>query len=343
MFPKLKILVSALFFFTIASNFVQSNQVLSQSGGGPPISISSPTNGQTVKGIVQIVIDGEEVALKVWVWLRKPNMEWVEIYQGLPQSSYPWNTTLFSDGDYRLKGAADFGLLGGSQTQDVDVIVDNTSDDPPPQPPLQPPPSGGDTEDNQLNNPASQQPTSTSQTLPSNPKLNNSNKESGAVEKAIIEEEIPITIDSFDSDLFLRGSNVEIEDIKNIKNADKTFLQFSGTAKPNTLVTLYIFSNATVAVVKSDDRGNWTYTRDKELPSGKHTAFATIYDDGVTRRSNVVEFFVTKSKSGQSLVLASNNLERFYPYAAVLGGTIVFAILILYLYRIYSRRKLKNI
>ena len=340
--PKIKIFVPVLLFFTIALTLVPFDQALSQSGSGPPISISNPSSGETVKGTVQIVIDGEEAALRVWVWLRKPNMEWVEIYQGLPQSSYPWNTTVFSDGDYRLKGGADFGLLGGSQTQDVDVKVDNTSENPPQQPPPQPPPSSGDTEDNQQNNPTSQQPTFTSQTPLSNPKLNNSNKESGAVEKAIIEEEIPITIDSFDPDLFLRGSNVEIEDIKNIKNADRTFLQFLGTAKPNTLVTLYIFSNATVAVVKSNDRGNWTYTRDKELSSGKHTAFATIYDDGVTRRSNVVEFFVTKSASGQSLVLGSNNLERFYPYAVVLGGTIVFAILILYLYRIYSRRKLAN-
>ena len=343
MLPKLKILVPVLLFFIVASTFVQLDQALSQSTNGPPISISNPTNGQTVKGTVQIVIDGEEAALRVWIGLRKPNMEWVELYQGHSQNSYPWNTTIFSDGDYRLRGWADFGLLGGSETQDVDVTVDNTSENPPPQPPPEPPPSSGDTEDNQQNNPTSQQPTSTSQAPSSNSKSDNSNKDSGAVEKAIIEEEIPITIDSFDPDLFLRGSNVEIKDIKNVKNADKTPLQFSGTAKPNTLVTLYIFSNAIVAVVKSDDQGNWTYNRDKELSSGKHTAFATIYDDGVTRRSNVVEFFVTKSTSGQSLVLASNNLERFYPYAAVLGGTIVFAILILYLYRIYNRRKPTNI
>lgn len=156
----------------------------------------------------------------------------------------------------------------------------------------------------------------------------------------IIEQEVPINIDSFDPDLFLKRGNVKIQEIKNFKEEEETLLRFSGTAKPNTLVTLYIFSTAVVAVVKSDEVGNWVYDREKDLTTGKHTAFATIYDEGVTRRGNVVEFFIAKDVlEDRSLILSKNNLQRFYPYAAVLGGAIVFALLILTLYRIYSRRR----
>ncbi len=73
------------------------------------------------------------------------------------------------------------------------------------------------------------------------------------------------------------------------------------------------------------------------LDSGKHTAFATIYDDGIPRRSKTVDFFIAKSAQG-SLILQKNNLERFYPYAIALGGSLGIAILILFMYRIYSKR-----
>ena len=96
-------------------------------------------------------------------------------------------------------------------------------------------------------------------------------------------------------------------------------------------------------VVKSDDRRNWSRTSDAEISPGRHTAFATIYDEGVTRRSGIQEFFVTQNGSRGSLILSGNNLDRFYPYAAILGGTIIMSILIIYLYRIYSKRKPVNI
>jgi hypothetical protein len=132
---------------------------------------------------------------------------------------------------------------------------------------------------------------------------------------------------------------------KKAKTGDvETLLQFSGKAKPNTLVTLYIFSNPVIAAVESDAQGNWSYEREKSLDSGKHSAFATIYDEGVTRRSNVTEFYIAKSaNTGRSLVLAKSTTQRFYPYAYVLGTAIIVAIVVVSLYRIYRKRRQTSI
>ena len=84
--------------------------------------------------------------------------------------------------------------------------------------------------------------------------------------------------------------------------------------------------------------------REKPLEPGKHTIFATTYDDGVTRRSKTVDFFIARGTSeGQSLILSQTGIQKFYPYAAVVSGTVIIAVLILILYRIYSRRKQANI
>ncbi len=53
----------------------------------------------------------------------------------------------------------------------------------------------------------------------------------------------------------------------------------SGTALPNSFVTLYIFSTPVVVTVKTDADGSWTYRLDKELEDGEHQVFVGVTDN----------------------------------------------------------------
>lgn len=159
-----------------------------------------------------------------------------------------------------------------------------------------------------------------------------------STDKLIIEEDIPVSISEFDPDIFLKGSNIKLNSIKNIKKATKNYIYFEGKTKPNTLVTLYIFSNPIIVTLKSDTKGDWNYEREKRIDTGKHSAFATIYDDGVTRRSDVTGFFVAKNSKG-NLVLKQTAFENLLFYGLIIGTVIAFSIVILIMYRIYISKK----
>ena len=158
----------------------------------------------------------------------------------------------------------------------------------------------------------------------------------------VVEEEIPVSVSEFDPSIFLTGENIKLNSIKNLKKDNKTYLHFDGTTKPNTLVTLYVFSNPVIVTVKSDAKGNWSYDRGKGLDSGKHSAFATIYDDGVTRRSAVKNFFLAKSSVG-SLVLGSNNFDISFFYILVLVGAMVVSLAVLIAFRVMNDRRLAKL
>lgn len=162
-----------------------------------------------------------------------------------------------------------------------------------------------------------------------------------SADKLIIEEEIPVSITEFDPDIFLKGNNIKLNSIKNIKKDKKSYIYFEGKTKPNTLVTLYIFSNPIIVTLKSDSNGNWNYERDKRIETGKHSAFATIYDEGVTRRSDVTSFFVAKNSSG-NLVLKQTAFDNLLFYGIIIGVVITFSIIILIMYRIYLSKKVKT-
>lgn len=203
----------------------------------------------------------------------------------------------------------------------------------------EPPPSNGDEPSQPTTSQTTQQTSSQTTTTQTAEEKEEKKDEGGDVEELVIEE-IPITIDTFDPDIFLRGGKVSLNDVKNTTKDGVTTLNFQGTAEPNKLVTLYIFTEATVAVVRSDEQGNWAYSLDKPISTGKHIAFATVNDENVTRRSNVAEFFIAKStQEGKSLLLVKSGFQRFYPYAAALGVAVFLSISILALYRIYNKRK----
>ncbi|MCH7541295.1 hypothetical protein IH981_00760 [Patescibacteria group bacterium] len=277
----------------------------------------------------------------------------------LPKSpgvfEYAWDSTQVVDFDnYRLVVRA----RHSTTEQFVNMIAIGTNNsktgalcEPPDEPSnggKSPPPSNGDgespppsSEDGSQSSQSTTGQSSSSQQ--SSQSTGDSDKDKGEVEEVIIEEEIPIKISAFDPDIFLKGSSVSIKEIKNVTKEGQAFLRFTGETKPNTLVTLYVFSNPVIVVVKSDQSGNWVYDREKDFDSGKHTAFATIYDEKVTRRSDTVDFFIVKSAREGSVILQRSNLERFYPYAISLAVAFGVALLILFMYRIYSKQKQEQI
>ncbi len=70
---------------------------------------------------------------------------------------------------------------------------------------------------------------------------------------------------------------------------------FSGSALPNSFITLYIFSNPVIVTVKTDANGDWTYTLDKELENGDHEIYvASVSNAGkIIAKSNLIPFVKT--------------------------------------------------
>lgn len=69
-------------------------------------------------------------------------------------------------------------------------------------------------------------------------------------------------------------------------------LELAGTALPNSMVTLYIYSDPIVVTVQADNDGNWYYVLGKELEAGEHRVYATVTDSTgkVTSRSEGLVF-----------------------------------------------------
>lgn len=213
--------------------------------------------------------------------------------------------------------------------------------EPPDDPPIIPPTEESGNSSNGSNKTSQTTETTTSPsviTQSSTQKKASVKKEGDAV--VVFDEDIPITLDRFDPDLFLKGTNISVDEIKSVTSDSSQAIYFSGKAPADSLVTLYLFSSPVIVILRTDKEGNWFYEREATFDSGKHTAFATIYDDSVTRRSPVLDFFVaTGTKDGQNLILGKGDLQKYLPYITVIAGAITMAVLIILLYRIYSKRK----
>ncbi len=101
------------------------------------------------------------------------------------------------------------------------------------------------------------------------------------------------------------SSNYKVEKVQLLKEeAKKDKLAFSGTALPNTFITLYIYSTPIIVTVKTDDSGVWSYELDRELEDGEHQMYvATVDNSGkIIARSNPVLF--TKTAEAASIGIA---------------------------------------
>jgi hypothetical protein len=68
--------------------------------------------------------------------------------------------------------------------------------------------------------------------------------------------------------------------------------EITGTALPNSYVTLYIFSTPTIVTVRADENGAFSYTFEKELEDGEHEVYVAITDNtgAIVAKSNPFRF-----------------------------------------------------
>lgn len=71
-------------------------------------------------------------------------------------------------------------------------------------------------------------------------------------------------------------------------------IKFEGKGRPNSFVTLYVFSPLLVLTTKTDGNGYWEYILDKPLSEGYHEIYVTVTNNGgeITARSEKFSFLV---------------------------------------------------
>lgn len=78
-------------------------------------------------------------------------------------------------------------------------------------------------------------------------------------------------------------------------------LSLTGTALPNSYVTVYIFSTPTIVTVKTDSRGEWSYTLDKELENGEHEVYVATVDNSGRLLARSESIAVTQTAEAAAL------------------------------------------
>jgi len=139
----------------------------------------------------------------------------------------------------------------------------------------------------------------------------------------------------------MEDENFEVEKINNktSKNGNiETGYIISGKASPNTVVTLYVYSEIpVVTTVSTDQYGNWQYEFSNTLKDGEHEIYVAVNDDTgkVLSKSNPLKFLVQEAKAisvedviGSDAVETreSDNMMRYYSLASVI--LIVLGILV---------------
>lgn len=104
----------------------------------------------------------------------------------------------------------------------------------------------------------------------------------------------------------MEGEEVEsfsIQNVKNIQNEQSNLNEgyvLSGKAEPNSVATLYIYSDLpAVITVDVDQYGNWLYKLDQSLVEGEHEVYVAINDDTgkVVKKSKPLNFFVKEASA----------------------------------------------
>lgn len=141
---------------------------------------------------------------------------------------------------------------------------------------------------------------------------------------------------------------VKVTKIENTRLENSNLaLTFSGVADPHKIITLAIFSNPIVVTVKTDKNGLWTYSLEKPLAPGKHSAYVLVPSGEGDKqiRSSVAEFVISPavaaSTGNESLVLQSSDYnEPLYRFAIATGVIIAsFIIVLLIFYKLRKERQ----
>ena len=146
-------------------------------------------------------------------------------------------------------------------------------------------------------------------------------------EKLIVDEE-PIVLEPQTSEEPIQ-EGIE-ETVKEIK---KKKLQIAGKALPNSFITVYIYSDPIVVIVKTDESGNWTYTLDKTLEDGRHEIYAAVTNNSgkIVVKSEPFSFFVREAQAidEDEFLRITGEVNVVEPSYAVLKRYTVFVIVML--------------
>tara|TARA_Y100000310_G_scaffold327251_1_gene393300 strand:- start:4304 stop:6856 length:2553 start_codon:yes stop_codon:yes gene_type:complete len=117
--------------------------------------------------------------------------------------------------------------------------------------------------------------------------------EQALVNKAIIEQ--PKVAGAISRQLIVTN----VEDVK-LAAEGITVQKFSGLAFPDSVVTLYIYSDLPLVVTVNVDKfGNWEYTLQRSLVDGKHEIYLTVNDNTgkIIAKSNPLSFLIEEAKA----------------------------------------------
>ena len=95
-----------------------------------------------------------------------------------------------------------------------------------------------------------------------------------------------------------KGEIYRVEMVELVRDdlSGESRIQIQGVALPNTFVTLYIYSDTPIILtVRTDDKGNWSYTLDKDLENGDHQVYVAVTDNvgTITAKSQLFSFIKT--------------------------------------------------
>lgn len=132
----------------------------------------------------------------------------------------------------------------------------------------------------------------------------------------------------------VEDNRYEIKKVELVKSEStgKDVARFSGKGLPNALVTLYIYSDPIIVVVKTDENGNWSYDLDTNLEDGHHEVYAAVTDNlgRITSQSSPIPFVKTAqaiTTQDAARVVASNQSPLERSIAQFVGAGVVIAAL----------------
>ena len=134
-----------------------------------------------------------------------------------------------------------------------------------------------------------------------------------------------------------------------VKTATKDALKFSGHAKPNTAVLIYVFSEPLVLSTTSNSDGEWSYALQDPMAPGKHEAYAVVSKgDGHYERSSVFNFAIAKASAapanpkGYSFKVESNvstPTDSSYSFKLYIFGVMALLLLVMVGLTVWIRRR----
>jgi hypothetical protein len=108
-----------------------------------------------------------------------------------------------------------------------------------------------------------------------------------------------------------------------IEIKDNEPLVLSGATIPNGVVTLYIFSEPSKAIITADNSGKWAYAIN-ELPDGQHHVEAEVTDPSTgqtSTRTKLFAFTINPNSSNRKTLVSAQSawLSTAFGFIATIG------------------------